>query len=147
NSQHRHLWILLNFTYANIRGALHEGVLQKGFDILNEHDYRDWLALYAFDDHRVMLDSAYMLSIYDAMFAYVDGDNASPDGAGFPPKARLEAGTAMRCGIRQFLLCKGAGVWKMQAGMGDTIFAPMYEVLKGRGVKFKFFHRVRQLCP
>jgi len=30
----------------------------------------------------------------------------------------------------------------MQAGMGDTIFGPMYEVMKKRGVKFKFFHQV-----
>jgi hypothetical protein len=33
----------------------------------------------------------------------------------------------------------------MQAGMGDTIFAPLYLVLKRRGVKFEFFHRVDEL--
>ena len=33
----------------------------------------------------------------------------------------------------------------MQAGMGDTIFTPMYIVLKNRGVDFKFFHRVKKL--
>jgi uncharacterized protein with NAD-binding domain and iron-sulfur cluster len=147
DSGNRHLWILLNFTYANIRGGLHEDVIRRGFDVLNEYEDRDWLKKYAFEDNGVMLNSAYMLSVYDALFAYEDGDNRTPSGASFPPKAKLEAGTAMRCGIRQFLLCKGAGVWKMQAGMGDTIFAPMYEVLKRRGVKFKFFHRVRRLCP
>jgi hypothetical protein len=36
---------------------------------------------------------------------------------------------------------------KMQAGMGDTIFAPIYEVLKKRGVKFKYFHRLRDVIP
>ena len=30
----------------------------------------------------------------------------------------------------------------MHAGMGDTVFAPMYEVLKRRGVAFRFFHRL-----
>jgi uncharacterized protein with NAD-binding domain and iron-sulfur cluster len=29
--------------------------------------------------------------------------------------------------------------------MGDTVFTPMYDVLKKRGVKFKFFHRVKNL--
>ncbi len=29
--------------------------------------------------------------------------------------------------------------------MGDTVFAPIYEVLKKRGVKFKFFHKVESL--
>jgi uncharacterized protein with NAD-binding domain and iron-sulfur cluster len=33
----------------------------------------------------------------------------------------------------------------MQAGMGDTIFGPFYEVLRRRGVKFEFFHRVDRL--
>jgi uncharacterized protein with NAD-binding domain and iron-sulfur cluster len=33
----------------------------------------------------------------------------------------------------------------MQAGMGDTVFAPFYLALKKRGVKFKFFHRVSAL--
>jgi uncharacterized protein with NAD-binding domain and iron-sulfur cluster len=88
-----------------------------------------------------------MRGTYDAMFAYVDGDNRIPEGQAWPPKARLEAGTTMRAGIRQFLAYKGASVWKMQAGMGDTVFAPIYEVLKRRGVRFEFFHRVRQVEP
>ncbi|MEM9489400.1 MAG: FAD-dependent oxidoreductase, partial [Myxococcota bacterium] len=32
--------------------------------------------------------------------------------------------------------------WKMQAGMGDVVFAPFYEVLRRRGVSFQFFHRL-----
>jgi uncharacterized protein with NAD-binding domain and iron-sulfur cluster len=35
----------------------------------------------------------------------------------------------------------------MQAGMGDVIFAPLYQVLRARGVKFKFFHRVLDITP
>jgi uncharacterized protein with NAD-binding domain and iron-sulfur cluster len=30
----------------------------------------------------------------------------------------------------------------MQAGMGDIVFSPLYEVLKRRGVKFEFFHKL-----
>ena len=30
----------------------------------------------------------------------------------------------------------------MHAGMGDVVFAPLYEVLKRRGVRFEFFHRL-----
>src|SRR6185503_2370369 len=40
---------------------------------------------------------------------------------------------------------KSAVMWKMQAGMGDTIFVPLYQVLAKRGVKFEFFHRVDEL--
>ena len=38
-----------------------------------------------------------------------------------------------------------AFAWKMQAGMGDTVFTPFYEVLKRRGVHFEFFHWVSKL--
>lgn len=33
----------------------------------------------------------------------------------------------------------------MQAGMGETVFTPIYKVLKSRGVAFKFFHKVERL--
>jgi uncharacterized protein with NAD-binding domain and iron-sulfur cluster len=35
----------------------------------------------------------------------------------------------------------------MQAGMGDTVFTPLYQLLRQRGVTFKFFHRVDALVP
>jgi uncharacterized protein with NAD-binding domain and iron-sulfur cluster len=141
----RRLWILSNFIYANISGGIEDGILFKGFDAVNDCDYRDWLEKYAYDDGDLMLNSAWVLGTYDAMFAYVDGDNRTPEGEAWPPNAKLEAGNVMKAGIRQFLAYKGASVWKMQAGMGDTIFGPAYEVLKRRGVKFKFFHRVREV--
>jgi uncharacterized protein with NAD-binding domain and iron-sulfur cluster len=37
--------------------------------------------------------------------------------------------------------------WKMAAGMGDVVFAPLYEGLRRRGVTFEFFHRVDRLKP
>ena len=41
---------------------------------------------------------------------------------------------------------QGAIFYKMEAGMGDVVFAPMYEVLKRRGVRFEFFHMVQNLA-
>ena len=43
---------------------------------------------------------------------------------------------------KMFFEYKGAIFWKMTAGTGDIVFAPMYEVLRKRGVEFEFFHRV-----
>ena len=40
---------------------------------------------------------------------------------------------------------KGAVFWKMQAGMGDTVFTPLYEVLRARGVRFEFFHKLENV--
>jgi hypothetical protein len=41
---------------------------------------------------------------------------------------------------------RGALFWRMSAGMGDIVFAPLYQVLKQRGVRFEFFHRLRNVA-
>jgi len=44
-----------------------------------------------------------------------------------------------------FFTYRGSLFWKMRAGMGDIVFAPFYEVLKRRGVTFRFFHRLQNV--
>jgi len=44
-----------------------------------------------------------------------------------------------------FFTFKGSIAWKMTAGMGDVVFAPLYEVLRRRGVAVEFFSRVDRL--
>ena len=39
----------------------------------------------------------------------------------------------------------GALIWSFAAGTGETVVAPIYEVLKRRGVKFAFFHKVEAI--
>jgi uncharacterized protein with NAD-binding domain and iron-sulfur cluster len=46
---------------------------------------------------------------------------------------------------KMFFEYRGAIFWKMSAGMGDVLFAPLYQALRRRGVKFEFFHRVDHL--
>jgi len=40
---------------------------------------------------------------------------------------------------------RGHVVWEMKAGMGDVVIAPLYQLLKKRGVRFEFFRRVEGL--
>ena len=74
--------------------------------------------------------------IYDLAFAYQDAD---------PQRPFQAAGLAVRGSLRMFFTFRGAFFWRMQAAMGDVVFAPFYEVLKRRGVTFKFFHRLENL--
>ena len=60
-------------------------------------------------------------------------------------RPRLAAGEALRGAMRMFFTYRGAFFWRMSAGMGDVVFAPFYEVLKRRGVRFEFFHRLRNV--
>jgi uncharacterized protein with NAD-binding domain and iron-sulfur cluster len=135
-------WILLHFMFATFAGMVAGRVLLEGFKGLNGQDFRDWMAKYALDDGGLMLNSAFMVGLYDGMFAYENGDNSRPPDTAWPPHAKMEAGEALKCCLRQALTYRGAGIWKMQAGMGDTVFGPLYEVLRKRGVRFAFFHRV-----
>lgn len=136
----RRAWMVANFGYANLRGALRCRVLTRGMDYLDELDYREWLGKYMHDDRiagrSLTLDGPLAYFLYDAQFSYLDGDLGRPD---------IGAGSSLRTVIRMAFTWKGAILWRMQAAMGDVVFGPFYEVLKAKGVKFKFFHQVRSL--
>ena len=75
-------------------------------------------------------------AIYDVAFAYPGGDIAAASAA---------AGTATSNLLRLLFTYRGSVVYKMRAGMGDTVMAPMYEVLRRRGVRFEFFNTVTDM--
>ncbi|MEL6137716.1 MAG: NAD(P)-binding protein [Cyanobacteria bacterium J06628_6] len=127
--------LIINYGLANVRALLAEGMLfDPSLDRLDQYDYGEWLTRYGlWEETR---QSPMVRSIYDLVYAYPEGNVHNP---------QVAAGVALRVAINIFLRYNGAIMWKMQAGMGDTIFAPMYKVLKRRGVKFEFFSRVTGL--
>ncbi|WP_206060380.1 NAD(P)-binding protein [Nitrincola alkalilacustris] len=133
----RRLFIMADLGLCIGIGMLEDGVLEQGFDVINDIDFMDWLRKHGANE-QYTVNSAPVRGFYDLVFAYVDGDISRPN---------VEAGTLLRAMMRIALLYKGGVMWKMQAGMGDTIFAPMYEVLKRRGVNFHYFHQVNELVP
>lgn len=133
----RRLYISIDLAVTCLFGMLEDGVLTKGFDVINDEDLRDWLTRHG-ANVKVSVDSAPIRGLYDLVFAYEDGDFSRPD---------IEAGTMLRGMLRMSFGYQGGIMWKMQAGMGDTVFTPFYEVLRRRGVKFKFFHKVEELLP
>lgn len=130
----RRLWIFIDLAYTVISGIIADDLLLTGFDAIDDYDLREWLSKHGASN--ISADSVMIRGLYDFVFGYKDGDVNKPNFA---------AGVGLRCWLRMTLSYRGAFAWKMQAGMGDTIFAPLYEVLKQRGVKFKFFHRVKNL--
>ncbi len=130
----RRLWIMLDLGYANVAGVLADGVLFDGFDAIDDRDYQAWLRQHGASE--ITIRSALIRGLYDFVFAMVHGDPARPSFA---------AGAALRLILRTAYGYDEAIMWKMQAGMGDAVFAPLYEVLRKRGVQFHFFHRVKNL--
>lgn len=130
----RRLWILADLTITGLIGSLTDGVLFHGWDVINDINWVDWLAKHGASE--IALRSAPVRGWHDYFFAYQQGD---------PNQPCIEAGTSMRQLVRLMFHSKGAIFWEMQAGMGDAVFGPLYQVLQRRGVQFQFFHRVLSL--
>ncbi|MDB5483851.1 MAG: hypothetical protein JWO83_4904 [Caulobacteraceae bacterium] len=129
----QHVWEIMDIVVASVVGVLRFGLLTdpRGFDAIDDYDWREWLALNGASPRSV--HSVFTSGVYDLLFAYENGDALSP---------RLAAGAALRGTLRLFFTYRGAVTWRMRSGMGDVVFAPYYEVLRRRGVKFAFFHRL-----
>lgn len=126
----RRAFVSVDLAFAAIRGLIADGVILPPHDVwkLDNLDFRVWLQSHG--AHTVSVNSGYINGVYDL---------------GFSQPGQVGAGTAINGILRMVFTYKGAVMWKMQAGMGDTIFAPLYLVLKARGVAFEFFQRVDKL--
>ena len=129
----RYKWEVADLILAIIVGTFRHGLLTSpnGLDAINDYEGREWLRMNGASERS--LDSGFIRGLYDLALAYEDGDRRRP---------RVAAGQALRGLLRLFFSYRGAFFWKMRAGMGDVVFAPFYEVLVRRGVRFEFFHRL-----
>jgi uncharacterized protein with NAD-binding domain and iron-sulfur cluster len=139
SDQARREWYLTEIMLSVIRGLLADGVLHHpdGLDSIDHYDFSEWLIRHGASTESARCGLVTTL-MYDLPFAYRYGE---------PDEPAIGAGTALRGAIRTLFTYTGAIAWKMRAGMGDIVFAPLFEVLKARGVDFKFFHRVKALHP
>ncbi|WP_404394944.1 NAD(P)-binding protein [Pseudoalteromonas phenolica] len=133
----RRAYICADLGIAMATGLIKDKVFSKGFGAINNIDFKQWLKKNGANE-QYSVESAPVRGFYDLVFGYVDGDFSKGD---------VEAGVASLAMLRIMLCYHGGVMWKMQAGMGDVIFSPIYELLKQRGVKFEFFHQVEALTP
>ena len=127
---------LVEIVTSNVIGILSDGLLEgpNGFRSIDHLDYREWLQLHGAD--AAALESPLLRGMYDLTFAYENAD---------PSRPKFSAGLGLQLATRMLFGFSGGLFWKMRAGMGEVIFAPLYQVLRRRGVEFRFFHRVDAL--
>lgn len=129
------IWLDLDVLLAMATGILvDELFLRDGFATVDDQDFKEWLVRHGV--HEETLETTLVRTIYDAAFSYENGD---------PDRMRVSAGSAVRVLTRWAATYKGAAFYRMHAGMGDVVFAPLYQVLKKRGVRFEFFYKVESL--
>ena len=135
DSDRMRLWRgVLELVAASLAGIVRDDVLWRGFGALDEEDLRAWLRRHGASEQAVSR-SPVLRGLYDLTFAYRGGDKSRPS---------LAAGKGLQS-LLMMINYEGSFMWRMRAGMGDVVFAPLYLALKQRGVKFHFFSRVTQL--
>ena len=123
---------------AAVRGIVGDRLLTdpRGLGAVNDEEYLDWIVRHGGPVE--LQDFSIVRGLYDLAFGFIEGD---------PQRPSMSVGTAVLFGGKSLLDYKGSFLWKMTAGMGDIVFAPLYQALRRRGVEFEFFHRVDQLHP
>ena len=134
DDESRYLWEIIDLVIASLKGSIRFNLVTNGFESINHLDSRKWLELNGASDRA--LKSAFLRGLYDLAFAYEDGD---------PNKPKMAAGEGLWGSFRMLFTYRNSLFWKMQAGMGDAVFAPYHEVLVRRGVRFQFFHRLENV--
>jgi len=127
-------WLFIGFCFAagNALGMLRDKLLTPAPDFasIDGIDYREWLGS-ALDPSGcpswASRDSPFVTALYDLAFSRT---------------RTLAAGVTLKVLLRMGLDYRGDVAFKMNAGMGDIIFAPLYRALTNLGVQFRFFHRV-----
>jgi uncharacterized protein with NAD-binding domain and iron-sulfur cluster len=132
----RHIRILANYALTIARGIFtsNYNIFDSGFEILDDINYITWLRYYGLTEESESEPIA--INTIDISYNFPDGDNSQ--------SPQMAAGTYLRWFLRSLLNLQ-AFVWSFEAGTGETIIAPLYHVLKHRGVKFAFFHKVTAL--
>jgi uncharacterized protein with NAD-binding domain and iron-sulfur cluster len=135
-ADHRLAWTLLSLVTATARGIMADGLITdpRGFRAANDEDYAEWVMRHG--AHHDVLEFPVLRAMYNMVFGYEKGHLERP---------KVGAGIGMLLFGMLLFTYKGAIFWKMTAGMGDIVMAPIYEVLRRRGVEFEFFHRVDAL--
>jgi uncharacterized protein with NAD-binding domain and iron-sulfur cluster len=133
---HRRSWLLISLVTATVRGIIADNLATHphGFKSINDEDFTEWVLRHG--AHPDVVEFPLVRGLYDFVFGHQDADHDRP---------------AMGAGVAVFLIgvalfqYRGSIFWKMTAGMGDVVIAPIYQALQRRGVEFEFFHRLDAL--
>ncbi|MFT7652082.1 MAG: hypothetical protein ACI9UU_001189 [Candidatus Azotimanducaceae bacterium] len=118
---------------ALLKGLIHEQFWLPTFDIdtLDDQTFREWLKTHGARDS--VLARSTTNTIANVLFAHPNGDSTQT--------APLSAAAWVSWTLRTFL-GQGESMYFFQAGTGESVILPIYKLLKKRGVKFEFFHRL-----
>ena len=130
----RRTFIVVDYLFTLIRGTLRDNIAANGFDSIDDQDWCAWLLSHGANPLTVASPMA--MTNLNITYQYPNGDTSLPPA--------MAAGACLHWTLRAFNYLH-ASIWQFAAGTGETVIAPLYLVLRARGVKFEFFHKVEAL--
>ena len=130
----RRAGLALNFVGTILNGVLTDGLLYKNFSTVDRLDHREWLEKHGAAPETI--NSPLTSSTPNITYQYPDGDSIR--------QPVMAAGAYLHWTMMTFTYM-GEFIQLFEAGSGETLIAPLHEVLVKRGVKFAFFNTVTDI--
>jgi uncharacterized protein with NAD-binding domain and iron-sulfur cluster len=126
----------LELAAAFVEGLLADVLLeQRTINQIDGEDFRHWLIRHGASPSLAQ-DSPLVKALYDTMFQYPGGKIGN---------ASYGAGTAAQVLLRMLATSRGSVAWELQAGSGEVVIAPLFDVLRQRDVQFQFFCKLKAI--
>jgi uncharacterized protein with NAD-binding domain and iron-sulfur cluster len=123
--------ILCEVALVIMFGMLSDEIIWNGFDCIDDFEWKEWMLRNGCCPDT--LKSAIVRGCYDYIFGFIRG------------QADVGAGTGTRILLKLLFAYRGSFFYLLRATMGELIFAPLYQVLRHRKVKFNFFTRIDKI--
>lgn len=132
----RYIYTQLDHLIGCIHGYMAFDLEHKGIGSISEWNHLRWLKYVGVSE--MTLASPVVKAIPNVCFQFPWGDTTG--------KPNMAASAYMTYILRQ-LLASGDSIFFFKEGTGETAIKPLYDKLVERGVKIKFFHKVRDVVP
>ncbi|MEM7547878.1 MAG: NAD(P)-binding protein [Pseudomonadota bacterium] len=130
----RRAGLALDFVATILIGVVRDRVMTKGFKSIDKYDHVEWLRRHGASEATIA--SPLTSSTPNITYQYVEGDSLRP--------AVMAAGAYLHWTMMTFTYM-GEFIQLFEAGSGETLIAPLHEILAKRGVKFAFFHTITDI--
>ncbi|MEO1610983.1 MAG: NAD(P)-binding protein [Pseudomonadota bacterium] len=130
----RRAGLVMDFLATILIGVVADKVMFKGFAVIDKYDHVEWLRKHGASEATIA--SPLTSSTPNITYQYVEGDSIRP--------AVMAAGAYLHWTMMTFTYM-GEFIQLFEAGSGETLIAPLHEILEKRGVKFAFFHEVKDI--
>ncbi len=117
-----------------LRGLMIDDIEAKGFKSVDHENFADWLRRHGAPED--VMASPLAVSPINTTYQYPNGDYTRPP--------QMSASAYLQWFLRGFVTL-GHAFYLFAGGSGETLVTPIYAILRKRGVKFEFFHRVESI--